>query len=72
MIAFLPMVILGLPLVLALIDLMATRSAQHEDVDHRRPPGRYVGTHTELRRGDDAAPVTDRATNRYAVPANVS
>jgi hypothetical protein len=72
MIAFLPMWILGAPLVLALIDLMATRSGGHDDADYGTPTGRYVGTRTELRRGEESSPVVGQPTNRFDVPANVS
>jgi hypothetical protein len=72
MIAFLPMLILGVPLVLALVDLMATRSASHDDVDHEPPKARYLGTRAELRRGDESSPVVGQRMSRFDVPANVS
>lgn len=70
MIAFLPLWILGVPLVLALIDLMATRSGAH-DVDHDDPAPRHTGVHREFRRGGESAPIATRAV-RHDAPANVS
>jgi len=74
MIAFLPMLILGVPLVLALIDLMAMRSSRSDDGDgdYESPKGRYAGTHAELRRGEDSSPVVGQPAHRFDVPANVS
>ncbi len=71
MIAFLPVWILGVPLVLALVDWMATRSGQDDDVYDAAPKGRYVGEHADLRRGEASAPVVRRPVHRD-VPANVS
>jgi hypothetical protein len=54
MIAFLPLWILGVPLVLALIDLMATRSGARDDVEYETSPaGRYTGVRGEVRRSDE-------------------
>jgi hypothetical protein len=72
MIAFLPMWILGVPVVLALIDLMATRSAKNDDTERETPRGRYLGTHAELRRGEESSPVVGQRITRYDAPANVS
>lgn len=56
MIAFLPVVILGAPLLLALIDLMVTRSSASDlDYDQGVPAGRYTGVRNELRRGDESS-----------------
>jgi len=72
MIAFLPMWILGVPVVLALIDLMVTRSVKNDDTERETPRGRYVGTQAELRRGEESSPVIGHPTTRYDAPANVS
>jgi hypothetical protein len=77
MIAFLPMWILGVPVVLALIDLMATRSSMG-GADHDSTHGRYVGTHREvrrsdeLRRGEESSPVVGQPATRNEVPVNIS
>lgn len=72
MIAFLPLWILGVPLVLALIDLMATRSGAH-DVDYDYDSaGRYTGVRSELRRADDDVPVFAGSVRREHAPVNVS
>ena len=70
MIAFLPMLILGVPLVLALIDLMATRSGAH-DVDDDATAARHTGVHREFRRGEESFPVVARAV-RSDTSANIS
>jgi hypothetical protein len=78
MIAFLPMWILGVPVVLALIDLVATRSAGRDDVEHEAPRGRYAGTPGELRRGEEPSPVIGRPqlalarARRNDIPVNAS
>jgi len=72
MIAFLPLWILGVPLVLALIDLVATRSGAH-DVDYDSDTaGRYTGVRGELRRADDEVPVVLGTARREHAPVNVS
>lgn len=78
MIAFLPMWILGVPVVLALIDLIATRSAGSDDVEYETPRGRYAGTPGALRRGEASSPVIGQPpviglrTSRSDTPVNVS
>jgi hypothetical protein len=72
MIALLPVVILGVPLILAFIDLVATRSGNHERIDAEPTPGRYAGAQTRLRRVDVTPPAVHRTTSRHDVPANVS
>lgn len=73
MIAFLPLWILGVPLVLALVDLVATRSSAH-DVDYDSGgTGRYSGVRSELRRGDETLAQAPAATVHREHPAvNVS
>lgn len=51
MIAYLPLWILGVPLVLGLVDLMIARSGAHE-LEHDSTPGRYTGVRNELRRDE--------------------
>lgn len=51
MIAYLPLWILGVPLVLGLVDLMIARSGAH-DLEHDSTPGRYTGVRNELRRDE--------------------
>jgi hypothetical protein len=78
MISFLPLWILGVPVLLTLIDLMATRSATSDDVEHEVPRGRDVGTPGEWRRGEESSPVFGRPSvvgerrNRNDTPVNVS
>jgi hypothetical protein len=74
MIAFLPVWILGVPLVLALIDLMATRSGArdvHYESHHDTVPAARHGLRGELRRGDESSPVAGQAYRENS-PANVS
>lgn len=72
MIAFLPLWILGVPLVLALVDLVATRSGAH-DVDYdSSASGRYTGVRSELRRGDEVPVMTSGAAHREHPAVNVS
>lgn len=75
MIAFLPVWILGVPLVLALIDLMATRSGardvRYEQAHHDPSPLVRRGPRSELRRGEESSPVAVQV-RRENSPANMS
>jgi hypothetical protein len=71
MIAFLPLWILGVPLALALVDLVATRSGAAEPDYDAEDTGRYTGVRHELRR-DDEARLTVRSVRREHPAVNVS
>jgi hypothetical protein len=72
MIEFLPVWILGVPLVFALVDLMATRSGAR-DVDYDTVPDtRHTGMRGELRRGEESSVVTGQGYRESNSPANVS
>jgi hypothetical protein len=57
MIAVLPMWILGVPVVLALIDLIATRSAGRGEVENEAARGRHAGKSGALHRGEESSAV---------------
>ncbi|MCU0759767.1 MAG: hypothetical protein MUF07_11320 [Steroidobacteraceae bacterium] len=71
MIAFLPVWILGVPLVLALVDLMATRSGARDVEYDTVPTARHTGLRGELRRGEESSAVTGQGYRENS-PANVS
>ncbi|MFO1457233.1 MAG: hypothetical protein U1F18_13415 [Steroidobacteraceae bacterium] len=77
MIAYLPLWILGVPLVLGLVDLMMARSGSH-DLEHDSTPGRYTGGRSELRRDDapiqtvSTAPMSGATYRDRNAPVNVS
>ena len=70
MIAFLPLLILGVPLVLALLDLIATRSGAR-DMYPVAPAARLAGVPRDFRRGETPSPALARAVGA-ATPANIS
>jgi hypothetical protein len=72
MIAFLPLWILGVPLVLLLVDLVATRSGAHEDDYDTRTTGRYTGVRDELQRREEAPAVVAGTAQREHPAVNVS
>jgi len=72
MIAYLPLWIIGIPLVLGLVDLMMTRPGSH-DLEHDSTAGRYTGLRNELRRGEVPTQAQSGTTYRDSnAPANVS